>query len=149
MLQSGSWSKCWDTRMASGRKSDRADRHKCGSVIEDPETGSGGNKAGNNGREVSCAGNGKWITSLAAIVAPPVRLWLGARSVLITPARPASYEFCCLVFLPFLFFFPCPQYVTCLYSSTLAKSVSVQYRSRAPATSSAIGFGTTLSSIHL
>jgi hypothetical protein len=70
-------------------------------------------------------------------------------SVLITPPRPATYGFCYLIFLLFLFFFPRPQYVTRLYSSTLAKSASVQYRSRAPATSSAIGFGTSPRSIHL
>ena len=45
----------------------------------DSATGSGGVRAGNCGRVKSCAPNGKWITSLPAIVAPPVRLWSGAR----------------------------------------------------------------------
>src|SRR5450631_3049754 len=44
-----------------------------------PATGLGGLRAGTcNGTE-SCARNGKWIGSFAAIVAPPVRLWSGAR----------------------------------------------------------------------
>src|SRR5712692_1643226 len=34
------------------------------------ETGSGTSRAGNTGRSESCAQNGKWITSFAAIVAP-------------------------------------------------------------------------------
>jgi hypothetical protein len=45
----------------------------------DSATGSGEMRAGNRGGVESCARNGKWITSFAAIVAPPVRLWLGAR----------------------------------------------------------------------
>jgi hypothetical protein len=35
----------------------------------DSATGLGGNKVRNNGRKGSCAKNGKWITSLTAIVA--------------------------------------------------------------------------------
>jgi hypothetical protein len=55
----------------------------------DLDIGSGEDRADDSRRVESCAPNGKWITSVAAIVAPhPCDLVRGA-SVLVTPARPA------------------------------------------------------------
>jgi len=51
-------------------------------------------RAGNCGRVESCAPNGKWITSFAAIVAPQTCTLVRGALVLITPARPASSLAC-------------------------------------------------------
>ena len=52
-------------------------------------TGSGGKRAGESGRRESCAQNGKWITSSAAIVAPqPCDCGQGRVGVCASP-RPA------------------------------------------------------------
>lgn len=49
-----------------------------------------GNRVQNKGLGPSCADNGKWITSVAAIVAPHTCTLVRDAWVLITPARPVS-----------------------------------------------------------
>jgi hypothetical protein len=60
----------------------------------DSATGSGGSRAGNSGCAESCAPNGKWITSLAAIVAPQTCTLVRGALVLLAPARPAIQSLC-------------------------------------------------------
>jgi hypothetical protein len=55
----------------------------------DSATGSGEDEGGNNQGEGSCTQNGKWITSLAAIVAPQTCDCGQGRVGAQTPARPA------------------------------------------------------------
>ena len=74
----------------------------------DSATGSGGTRTGNCSCVGSCAPNGKWITSFAAIVAPyPCDLVRGAL-VLVTPARPASFTWPLFAWPCFLSCDPCP-----------------------------------------
>jgi hypothetical protein len=105
-------------------------------------TGSGGIRAGTTRLVESCALNGKWITSFAAIVAPQTCDLVRGALVLVAPARPAIHDLDFLTRLGLLFFRPWPQYFALLYSLASATSPSVQYVIWTLATTSTKGAGT-------
>jgi hypothetical protein len=118
----------------------------------DSETSSGGSRTRNNERGVSCAENGKEITTLAAIVAPHTCDLVRGAPVLKHLRVPLSYLIRAVFFCLFLtsFLLPCPSpKCLSLYSFTLANPSLFQYRSRAPAAFSAIGCGIRPAVIHL
>ena len=79
-----------------------------------------------------------------------VRLWLGARSVCQHRRVPLYHLVVFILFFLISFLLPCPSpKCLSLYSFTLANPSLFQYRSRAPAVSSAIGFGISPLLIHL
>jgi hypothetical protein len=93
-------------------------------------------------RRPTCSHNWKWLLSLAAIVAPPVRLWSGARSVLAHQRVPFSYFFFFpLAFLPVLRSMPLPQYPESTCSRILTISLSVQTFESRPSTIPGVGAG--------
>src|SRR5580704_7289158 len=104
---------------------------------------------GNRTRCTACARMWNRITSLVAIVAPPVRLWSGARWCLLHRRVPLPYPcLACGLFL-FCLALPLPQNRAALYCLSLAMPFSVQNLIRVPATTRVDGAGTCFSRIHL
>src|SRR6266404_2937302 len=99
-------------------------------------TGSGGNRASKWKYRGSCAQNGKWITSSAAIVAPQTcDCWLGARFGVLAPARPVNLLSLFLLlfasaFTPVVFFLVFPHLLHIFLSPNTDSDSSEQLNGR-------------------